>query len=92
MTTRCTRGGSHFCGNPSVSAKPGLTVCTRIPSGRNSAATVREKASCACFDAEYGPLGGPATTPETETMLTTSDGAAARRPGRNERSTQMPPR
>ena len=53
---------------------------------------MREKASWACFEAEYGPLGGPATTPETETMLTTSDGAAARRPGRKARSTQTEPR
>ena len=30
---------------------PGLTVSTRIPRGLNSAASDRESASCACFDA-----------------------------------------
>ena len=56
----------------------GLDGVDADPRGRSSAATVRENASCACFDAEYGPLGGPATTPGTETMLTTWEGAAAR--------------
>ena len=52
-----------------------------MPRLRSCAAVARENASCACFDAEYGPDGGNATAPATETMLTTSDGAAGLEPG-----------
>ena len=44
-----------FCGKPSVSTKPGMTVCTRTPLPLRSAAVERENASCACFAALYGP-------------------------------------
>ena len=37
-------GGSQPCGNPSVSTKPGLIVCTRIPRRRSWTAVAREKA------------------------------------------------
>jgi hypothetical protein len=40
-----------FCGNPSVSTNPGSTVCTRMPLPRSAAASDRENASCACFEA-----------------------------------------
>jgi hypothetical protein len=63
-----------------------------MPRRRRRGAVARENASCACFDAEYGPDGGKATTPETETMFTTSEGAAASRPGRNARRHQTLPR
>ena len=59
--------------------KPGLTVCTCTPRGRSSLATEREKPSCACFEAEYGPI---ATVPATETTLTRCAGAAASSAGR----------
>ena len=72
--------------------KPGLIVCTRMPRRRSWTAVAREKASCACFDAEYGPEGGNATSPATETMLTTSEGAAATSPGRKARRHHTPPR
>ena len=75
------------CGKPGVSTKPGLTVCTEMPRGASSTAIVRENASCACFDAEYGPI---ATVPATETTLTTCDPGP--RPGRNARSVQTEPR
>ena len=39
-----------------------------MPRLRNSAAVARENASCACFDAEYGPAGAKATVPATETI------------------------
>ena len=45
-----------------------------MPRRRSWIAVAREKASCACFEAEYGPEGGNATTPATETTLTTSAG------------------
>ena len=77
------------CGKPSVSTKPGFTVCTLIPRVRNDADIARENASCACFDAEYGPLGGKATVPATDTTFTTS--AAARPRARQERA-QAPDR
>ena len=82
-----------FCGKPSVSMKPGITVSTWIPRRRSCADVARENASCACFDAEYGPDGGKATVPATETMFTTcASGAAASSPGRNARRHQSPPR
>ena len=40
------------CGNPSVTTKPGITVCTRTPLGRSAAVSEREKATCACLEAE----------------------------------------
>ena len=51
---------------------PGFTVCTWIPRGLSSRAIEREKASCACFEAEYGPT---ATVPATETTFTRCDGS-----------------
>src|ERR671910_52516 len=57
-------------GKPGVSTNPGLTVCTRMPSAGKVAASAREKATSACFVAEYGP-GGTATVPATDAMLTT---------------------
>jgi hypothetical protein len=69
-----------------------LTVCTLMPRRRSDADMARENASCACFDAEYGPLGGKATVPATETTLTTSEGRAASSAGRNARRHQTPPR
>ena len=81
--------------NPSVSTKPGRSVCTRIPSGRSVAASDRENASCACFAAAYGPAGAKAIVPATETTFTTwalSFVAAARSPGKNARAHQTPPR
>src|SRR4051812_38401741 len=74
-------------GEPGVSTKPGLTVCTETPRAASSTATEREKASCACFDAEYGPT---ATVPATETTLTTCEPAP--RPGRNASVVQTEPR
>ena len=85
-------GMTPFCGKPSVSAKPGSTVWTRTPRPRSCAAVARENASCACFDAAYGPDGGIVTAPATETTLTTSDGAAASSAGRNARRHQTLPR
>ncbi len=35
----------------------------------------RENASCACFDAAYGPAGANATVPATETTVTTCEPA-----------------
>ena len=52
ITKRRIGRGSHCCGKPSVSTKPGFTVCTRMPRPRSCAAVARENASCACFDAE----------------------------------------
>ncbi len=69
--------------------KPGLTVCTWIPRGRSSLATEREKASCACLEAEYGPI---ATVPATETMFTTCDGAPVSSAGSKESRHQTDPR
>ncbi len=46
----------------------------------SSAASEREKASCACFEAAYGPAGANATVPATETMLTTCEGRPPRDP------------
>jgi hypothetical protein len=78
---------------PSVSTKPGTSVCTRIPSGRRVAESEREKASCACFAAAYGPAGANAMVPATETTFTTcARPAAALMPGRNARVHQTPPR
>ena len=54
---------SPACGKPSVSMKPGLTVCTSTPRGASSSVSAREKASWACFDAEYGPPTEWATVP-----------------------------
>ena len=48
---------ARAAGSPRVSTKPGLTVCTAMPRGASSTAIERENASCACFDAEYGPAG-----------------------------------
>ena len=64
---------------PSVSTKPGKSVCTWIPSGRSVAASERENASCACFDAAYGPAGANAIVPATETTFTTCASPAAAR-------------
>ena len=72
---RARSAARRAAGSPRSRRSPGLTVCTRMPRGRSCAAVARENASCACFDAEYGPLGGNATVPATETTLTTSDGA-----------------
>ena len=44
-------------GSRASRSRPGLTVCTAIPRGASSTASERENASCACFDAEYGPAG-----------------------------------
>ena len=52
-------------------------MCTRIPRGSSSEESDRENASCACFEAVYGPLEPAATVPATETTFTTSEGAAA---------------
>ena len=52
------------CGKPSVSTKPGMTVCTWIPLPCSSAAVEREKASWACLEAEYAPAGAKATVPD----------------------------
>src|SRR5207247_9547270 len=87
--TACRRTGFCIkarCGKPSVSTKPGLTVWTRIPRGRSSAVIALEKASCACFEAEYGPDGGNATVPATETTLTTSARRAASSAGSSDRT------
>ena len=58
-----SRSELRRCSKPSVSIRPGLTVCTEMPLGASSTASERESASCACFDAEYGP---PATVPATD--------------------------
>ncbi len=72
---------------------PGLTVWTRIPRGASSAATPRENATCACFEAAYGPDEPPTEyTPATEATLTTSEGAPASSSGRNARSDHTLPR
>ncbi len=80
-------GAARLCGKPSVSTKPGFTVWTRMPRLRSWAAVARENASWACFDAEYGPEGGNATAPATETMLTTSDGRRRLQPGQERSQT-----
>ena len=69
---------------PSVSTKPGKSVCTWIPPGRSVAASERENASCACFEPAYGPAGANAIVPATETTFTmwASPPAAALEPGR----------
>ena len=60
---------------------------------RSSAATERENASWACFEAAYSPdVPAPDTAPATETTLTTCDGRAASSAGRNARRHQTPPR
>src|SRR5439155_140235 len=86
------RGRRSRCGKPSVSTKPGSTVWTLIPRPRSAGPIVRENASCACFDAVYGPDGPAAIVPATETTLTTSEGAPASRAGRNARRHQTEPR
>ena len=97
ITNRRRSGLRSFVrwGKPSVSTKPGITVCTRMPLPRSSAVVERENASWACFEAAYAPAGANATVPATETMLTTcappSD-AAARSPGMNARRHHRPPR
>ena len=40
-----------FCGKPSVSTKPGMIEWTEMPLPRRAAASEREKASWACFEA-----------------------------------------
>ena len=50
-STRAAFGITPYWGKPGVSAKPGRTVCTRIPRRRSWAAVARENASWACFDA-----------------------------------------
>src|SRR4051812_1544097 len=75
------------CGNPSVSTKPGLTVCTLTSRAASSTASERENASWACFDAEYGPT---ATVPATDTTFTTW--APAPSPGRNASVVHTEPR
>ena len=58
-----------------------------IPRGASSTAIERENASCACFDAEYGPT---ATVPATETTLTMCEPLPS--PGRNANVDQTEPR
>ena len=70
-----------------LSIKPGSTACTFTPRGASSAESERENASCACFEAEYGPS---AKTPATETTFTTCEPAF--RPGRNASVVQIEPR
>jgi hypothetical protein len=50
----------------------------------------RENASCACFEAAYGPAGAKATVPATETTVTTC--APVWSPGSNARAHQTQPR
>ena len=59
------------CGKPSVSTNPGMIVWTSIPVPRSAAASERENASWACFDAEYGAAGVNDGRPPIETMFTT---------------------
>ena len=65
----------------------GSRCAPRCRAARARRASERENASCACFDAEYGPT---ATVPATETTLTTCEPAAEpgqereRRPDRAE--------
>ena len=72
--SRRTRGGS--CARGSRAAV-------------SSTRAARENASCACFEAAYGPAEPTATVPATETTLTTSDGAAASSAGRKARRHQI---
>ena len=58
-----------------------------MPRGASSTVIERENASCACFDAEYGP---PATVPAIYTTLTTREPRSS--PGRNARSVHTEPR
>ena len=60
ITARRKNGlrSTDFCGNPSVSTKPGSTVCTRTPRSASRPVSERENASCACLEAAYGPGGG----------------------------------
>ena len=44
-------------GSPRSRRSPGSPCGTRIPRVRSAADVARENASCACFDAEYGPAG-----------------------------------
>ena len=71
-------------------------MCTAIPVPRSAAASERENATCACFEAAYAPAGANATVPAMEARLTTcappSAAAAQRRPGSNARVHQTPPR
>jgi hypothetical protein len=60
--------------------------------GASSAEIERENASCACFDAVYGPDAPTAIVPATDAIVTTSDGAARSSPGRNARSDHTDPR
>src|SRR5581483_5988399 len=85
-------GSTLGSGKPSVGENPGRIEWTRTPRPCSWAATEREKASWACLDAEYGPDGGSATVPATETTLTTSAGFAASSAGRKARRHQTPPR
>ena len=92
-------GERFFFAMELVEGAPLSTVCDALTRGASSATAVdlpawRQALSAACAEAAKAerPLGGPATTPETETMFTTSAGAAARKPGRKARRHQTPPR
>ena len=66
-----------------------------MPLPRSAAASERENASCACFDAAYAPAGAKAAVPATETRLTMCappSFAAASSPGISARVHQTPPR
>ena len=69
--------------------EPGVHRVHVIREAEAPLATEREKASCACFEAEYGPT---ATVPATETTFTRCDGAAASSAGRNASRHQTDPR
>src|SRR5579875_2097073 len=75
------------CGKPGVSTKPGSTFSTCTPRGLSSTATEREKASWACFEAEYGPT---ANVPATEATVTTFEPSPS--PGRSASSGHTEPR
>ena len=75
-----------------MSIKPGITLWTVIPRPASSTPTDRENASCACFEALYGPDSPTEITPATDATLTTSAGAAASRAGRKARRHQIEPR
>ena len=70
-------------------------AAAEIPLPRRAAASEREKASCACFEAAYAPAGANATLPATEIRLTTWAPpwrAAASSPGMSARVQRTPPR
>ena len=68
---------------------------TATPVPLSTAASERENASWACFDAAYAPAGAKAVVPATEIMFTTcapSPAPAHLRPGSNARVIQTLPR